>query len=504
MPLVCRLFILGPLMAVVCAVPTAALAAPRWEALPDRVREITRASLAQGDADWDERAGFVWAGKNARGSRTHGVRPTSWYALGLLLRNAAGDQARAERAFDAVLQQQIDAPGMPWDGTFYRRPEEQRPLNGAKMWDDYDPNWRQFVGCVLAQALIDFDERLSPALQERMLASIERALKGELAQGRLFPHYTNIALMQGFLLGFAGQRLHRPEWVTAAENWVQEIARSFAAHESFEEYNSPTYYGVDLYGLALLRAHGATPGLRAAGAAMEAGLWRDIGRFYHAELRTMAGPFDRTYGMDMREYVALTGLWMGFVLPPDKTPLPAKRPMAHGSDFYFVPCFALLGAEVPADVRAQLARFPGEHSLRRPIADGRRVVTAWLGSELMIGGQHTALSRGVPQGQSQFYPATIHWRQPDGHTGWIALRECSRVNASAEPGRLLIEATGDAVFRIEAAGLKPEQVDAGRWELPGLLVEIDSDARHCEVAIDDTGAKVTYREGTRFTLNCRH
>ena len=499
-----RIPILCPLLAVLLGCwPSAAAAAPRWENLPARVQAITRASLAQGDENWDERAGLLWGGKDERGARAHSVRPTAWYALGLLWRDAPGDQARAERAFDAVLRQQIDEPGQPWNGTFFRRAEEPRPLNGARMWTDYDPNWRQFIGCALAQALIDFGDRLPAALQERMLTAIDRALAGELAEGRLAPHYTNIALMQGFLLGFAGERLQRPEWTAAANAWVGEIAAAFAPHESFDEYNSPTYYGVDLYGLALLRAHGATPELRAAGAAMEAGLWRDIGRFYHAGLRTMAGPFDRTYGMDMRDYVALTGVWMGFVLPAEQTPLPTVPPLRHGGDFYFAPCFALLGAEVPADVQPQLAAFTGERLLRRPIAEGKRVATAWLGAELMIGAQDTALARGVSRAGSQFHPATIHWRRPDGGTGWIALRECSRVNARAEPRKLTIEAIGDATFRIEAPGLEAAQLSAGQWRLPGLTVEIDSDARDCEVAVDDTGASVVYRAATRFTLNCR-
>lgn len=497
-----RVLNLGAAITVWCCVTATAAAGPRLAELPERPSELSRAALAQGDTNWDVRAGLLWAGRNETGSRMHGVRPTAWYALGLLLRGEPGDRDRAVQALEAVLRQQIDAPGMPWHGTFFRRAEEPRPLNGARMWDDYDPNWRQFIGCTFAQVLIDYADELPEALRGRLLRSIALALEGELAHGRLKPAYTNIALMQGFLLGFAGERLQRPEWIRAAQDWVGEIEREFVAHESFDEYNSPTYYGVDLYGLALLRAHGATPELRVVGAHLEAALWRDIGRFYHAGLRNLAGPYDRAYGMDLQEYVALAGTWMGFVLPAEATPLPAVMPARHGGDFYFTPCFALLGAVVPAEVQAQLETFTGERLLARPIADGKRVATAWLGPDLMIGAQATALSRGVPQGRSQFHPATVHWRRPDGGTAWLALRECSRVNARAEPHRLHIEAIGDATFRIETAGLTAAMLSAGHWQLPGLVVRIEHDAGDCKIDLDAAGATVTYREATRFTLHC--
>ncbi len=483
---------------------SAGRAGSRLAELPERPRELTLAALARVDPLWDERAGLLWGSADSASDRNHGVRATTWYALGLLLRDQPGDSERAEQAFDAVLKQQVFEPGQPWDGTFYRRAEEPRPLQSARMWDDYDPNWRQFIGCVFAQALIDFPEKLPAALRERMEAAIARALEGELAHGRLTPGYTNIALMQGFLLGFAGQRLERPEWVAAAEQWVGEIVAEFATHESFEEYNSPTYYGVDLYGLALLRAAGATTALREAGASMEAALWRDIGRFYHAGLRNLAGPFDRTYGMDMTQYIALTGVWMGFVLPPEATPLPdLASDFKHAHDFLFTPCFALLGARVPDDARPHLEHFAGERAVTRPIAAGRRVATAWLGSDVMIGAEATAWSRGVPHARSQFHPATVHWRLPDGGIGWIALRDGSRLNATAEPSTLLVDAVGNAVFHIHAPGAAIEDCSHDRWNLPGLDARVETDALRWSARMEGEVVAVSFEQATRITLRVR-
>lgn len=476
-------------------------ASPRDAGVPSRVREITEAALSRADAQWDDRAALLWTSTRTDGKRGHGVRPTSWYALGLLWRDGPGDHERAVRAFDAVLRQQLHEPGRAWNGTFYRRAEEPRPPGSARMWDDYDPNWRQFIGCVFAQALLGFEDRLPETLVKRMEQAIVRAIEGELAHGRLRPDYTNIALMQGFLLGFAGQRMNRPEWIEAAEGWVGEIRHEFAPHESFEEYNSPTYYGVDLYGLALLRAAGATPTLRSAGAEMEAALWRDIGRFYHAALRNMAGPYDRAYGMDHGNYVSLTGVWIGFVVPANATPLPDPiGPMKHGNDFLFAPCFALLGAQVPDDVLRHLREFSGERHVRRPIADGSRIATAWLAPRVMVGAQQTNLARGVANASSQFHPATIHWAHPDGSVGWIALRECSRVDAFAEARRLRIETIGDATFAIHAAGANEDDCRGDRWSLPGLNVRVRTDATGWSVRREDDVITIAYRDATRFEI----
>src|SRR5690606_11045417 len=86
-------------------------ASPRDAGVPSRVREITEAALSRADAQWDDRAALLWTSTRTDGKRGHGVRPTSWYALGLLWRDGPGDHERAVRAFDAVLRQQLHEPG---------------------------------------------------------------------------------------------------------------------------------------------------------------------------------------------------------------------------------------------------------------------------------------------------------------------------------------------------------------------------------------------------------
>ena len=463
-------------------------------------RELLFASLSYADRQWDESAGLLRSPVPEEAGR-HRTRESAWYALGLLMRNQPGDEARAVRIIERVLVHQIEAPGERWDGTFRRFPDEPAPGPGAKLWQDFDPNWRHFIGTTFALILTEFETRLPAGLPARLEDSIRRAVEGELTQGRVEPYHTNIKLMHGFLWSWAGARLNRPEWIAGGERWAEEVAAAFAVHETFEEYNSPTYYGVDFYGLALMRRHGATPRIRELGARLEAGLWRDVGRFYHAGLKNMAGPFDRAYGMDMRRYVSLTGIWMRLVLPADLTPLPdPSGPMGHAHDFFATPLYVVLGAMVPADVLVHFRAFQGECQIERVITT-ERTATAWLSRDLMLGGERTNRTFAATPGVNQLHPATAHWRVGASDIGWFVLRQCPGVDAVAELNRLSITTVpGDSTFRFTAPGLDPAGLTRERWTLPNLTVEIGTDATGFTVTPGNGFVDVQYRAATRIAL----
>jgi hypothetical protein len=466
-----------------------------------RPRELLLASLRYADVQWDESAGLLRSPLPGEAG-WHRTRESAWYALGLFMRNQPGDETRAVRIIEGVLAHQIDAPGRPWDGTFRRFPEEPVPGSRAELWKDFDPNWRQFIGSTFALILTEFGPRLPAGLPARLEDSIRRAVEGELTQGRAEPYHTNIKLMHGFLWSWAGARLGRPEWVAGGERWAQEVAAAFAINETFEEYNSPTYYGVDFYGLALMRRHGATPRVRELGTRLEAGLWRDVARFYHAGLKNMAGPFDRAYGMDMRRYVSLTGVWMGLVLPADLTPLPDPAgPMAHAHDFFATPLYVALGARVPADVQEHFRAFQGERVLCRPIT-ATRTATAWLSKHVMIGGEITGRTLGATPDKGQFHPATVHWQAPGNEVGWVRLYASPPADAEAGEHMLTIKAgsAGDFTFRVSVPGLLAEQFGRDRWVLPGLTCMIETDAAAFVLKPGDGFIDVEYRGATGLLL----
>lgn len=426
---------------------------------------------------WDEDAAMLW---NPPGSfdrilaphSAHLVPPTVWYAVALAVR---GDSQRAGRAIRAILDCQLDEPGAPWHGTFARFKEFPAPLPGALEFLGYDPNWRQFVGVGLALAELVAPGAFDEATRRTMLEAIALAVDGEPA-GRVTPTYTNIALLKAWLDVYAGCHLDRPDLVAQGEDLAAAVSERFDTHGAFDEWNSPTYYGIDLLALALWRRHSESGVLRTAGARMEAALWTEIAASYHARLRNVAGPYTRAYGMDMTRYVAGVGVWIQHVLGDGPGPLPdLDHPFGHSHDLSLAPIAAIVGTEVPGAVPAALRVFDGPRASERVVA-ADRIATTWMDERLMIGAE-----RGERpwSGWAQYHPATVHWAEPSGRTRWIRLVHAGPVEARAGDAELhavcrLHPRRGrpDPTFLVSAPGA----FQAERWELPGLTVAVRTDA----------------------------
>lgn len=475
--------------------------------LDANTRQTFELSMGSMDSFWDTSAHLLRtpAVRGEHASPNHYmVRETSWYAFGLLARDAPEDRQRAVDALEAVLNEQFPDQGKAWHGTFRRSPEEPTPSDAAAIWRTYDPNWREFIGTTFQMILIEYPDRIPSTLAERLYASIDSAIEGEMQHGRLTPSYSNIALMYGALWDFAATHDNNADWKRKSAEWIENVATLFRQHNAFNEYNSPTYYGVDLYGLALWRSYGSTPRIRQLGSEIEATLWTDIAAFYHPDLRNIAGPYDRSYGMDMETYVALTGVWMRMLLPADKAPLPI--PDAHTDhlpDLWFAPQLTILGAKPPAAALRQIRHFSGEHQVRRTITD-ERTATAWIGNKAIYGGQITSLTKDAPP-DTQFHPVTAQWRTPSGSVGWFYVAQSPKIDAEASKTGIRITADGTLILRIHTEGTGLSQITANKWSLPGLTVTIDADQKHFSIAqstlyeANDT-LNLTYSDMHHMTL----
>jgi hypothetical protein len=504
-----RVVKLALLSATYIAFPLALFAAPRHirvQQLPTNTREMFEASMRLSAESFNFADRLVVrptsSHSNARGGLL--VRESSWYALGLLARDQAGDRVLAATILESVLNQQYRTPGKKWYGTFKRTPEEPEPAPGTIAFTGYDPNWRQFIGTTFQMILIEYPDRIPSSLAERLYASIDLAIKGEQQDGRLKETYSNIALMYGALWDFASAHNGDIEWKRGAAAWNEEVNRLYRIHNTFFEYNSPTYYGVDLYGLALWREYGSTQRMRSMGADMEASLWNDIADFYQPSLRNISGPYDRSYGMDMESYVAATGLWLRSVLPAAQAPLPEQLSLStdHMADLWLAPQVAILGARIPATTMKKFRSFTGPHLVTRTI-DEHRVATAWIGEHAMWGGEATSLTKDAGT-TTQFHPATVQWRTPSGKIGWVRLTRAPNLNATADRNGITIETKGDVTFRIAASDIVSSSITAKAWNLPGMSIVVDSDGAFSSHRTDSpespNAVDVTYSGVSRIRL----
>jgi len=430
----------------------------------------------------------------------HSVRDSAMYAAALVFRDGKGDRESATRIIEAVLRQQLNEPGRPYHGTFHRFSEDPPLRAGAVRWKDYDSNWRHFVSCCWLLMLRQDADKLPETLRARMLASVLLAMDGELGEKRLEPRYSNIALMHAFVALSAGELSGRADLKEEGTRYLRAVRELYRCSGSFSEFNSPTYYGVDLFALGLWRTLGPSLEMREAGWELEHGLWVDIGEFYHAGLRNLCGPFDRTYGMDMCSYLSLTGLQMRLVLGPQLAPLPElSEHLAHGNDLGAGFLYPRVPTRVPEVALRSFRRFSGPHRVECAVGEGRRA-SAWLGDQVMIGAMGGGTLRSAEGADKQYRPASLHWRLPSGEIGWLTLVEGGRVDAAASTGVLTISVRKGAVFRIYCGSNARPELGREAWRLPGLELKVKVDGQGFTVRPCADQFEVHYPDTTTLQL----
>ena len=391
---------------------------PRSSRLDRVAAEVLEIALRWSDALWDPKVRLMRRPDepDAVELGDHLVRETAWYAVGLLVRGGPARRARALEALDAVLDHQVDDPGSPGHGTWRRHPGERTPGPEATVWTDYDPNWREFVGLALALVLFDHRRRLPRDLVARIDRALALAAEGTLRR-EVDVGYTNAALMRTYLLHAAGRRQRHPGWSGAADRLAHEMDDQIRQDGAVREFGAPTYYGVDLHAARLWRTRSRSRALIQAGERVERALWADIAAHYHAQLRVLAGPYSRSYGMHLDDHVALVGIWLWLTLGAVDAPsLDVDEPLAHSWDLAVAPSYVALGAGVEEEVVRALRTAPSTDRIaQRSFADGTRTTTL-LGPDIALGGAEGATAVHV---SAQLHAATAHLRQPDGARSWL-------------------------------------------------------------------------------------
>ncbi|KAI8814996.1 hypothetical protein BJ742DRAFT_781863 [Cladochytrium replicatum] len=450
--------------------------------LAPATQSLFDASMNWQDQFWDERAGYLITADLTLPGRWD-TRQTAWYSVGLLHRNLWGDVARAKRIINAIIDRQYTQPGNAWYGTYQQSPEEPlpgSPIYAANVYNSFDPNWRDFISTSWIVAIEEYSDLLGTSLVNKMIQSMKTSALGALSRvgldgDNLLLTYTNPELMRTVDVAWLGYRLKDKNFTDFAENRAQQHYDIFTykGFNTFPEYNVPTYIGIDIFSLALwIKYTPPTSKLNKLAPFMLNATVADLGEFYNFDLKNVAGPWDRTYGMDMTQYQSIAGLYIWSAIGREQAPNPSSLAGAwHVADFGFGHLVALTSPTAlkyfPPSAISSFKKFSGEKTITRnirssPFNETFRTDTVWMNSTVAIGGQNVDEIYGFRSSYA-YNPAVILFKaQPNAPTiSWITFfaEGTARINATASKEVL------DVVFP------QPQQTKTFKWLVGGLPID---------------------------------
>lgn len=212
--------------------------------LSEAEKEYLKRDLAEREKFYDEEMNMTWMITSNRhyhsdldsGVIAHETRASIQYAVELMFTEDEKNIKRAINIIETILPMQESDTSKVYCGVWPYYPED--PLPGRAAPVDY--NWADFIAVPLIDILINFPDRISSDLQERIKkalalaarASMKRNVKGD---------YTNMCIMGIYVCYVTGDLLNLPD----LNNYAHEKLRYFydytISNKGFTEYNSPTY-----------------------------------------------------------------------------------------------------------------------------------------------------------------------------------------------------------------------------------------------------------------------
>ncbi|KAK2736834.1 hypothetical protein CKAH01_18877 [Colletotrichum kahawae] len=429
--------------------------------LSDHTQDLFEESMNFLDKIYDPVAGYLYFFYFPLAAGKHETRSSVWYATGLLQRNQGDDVDQAVKIIKSVIADQKKVPGEQWYGDYIVYPEEPTvgsPAYPKNIFNSWDPNWRGFIGTNLIVIYEEFGHLISEDVQILILESMRNNTIGDsyrvggVDDDVLYPSYSNPALMRAIATGWTGRLLNDSNMTAAGELYARQILDLFDRNDTLSEFNSPTYAGVSLYALTMWAKYMPETSLMGQnGGRMIEAVWETIENMYNANLRNIAGPWDRTYGFDMNQYVAILNVYIWSLIGKSMAPgISQTWSMAHADDFEYAPLISVLApfhdALVPESVIQKLLSFPREHmyettAFSPPYDLAPRNVTAWLSDNVTIGAEsYDEDTLGGPRQDSlQWSPAVIQWARNDGSIGYIVLHGTEQaMDVKVDPGRLTL------------------------------------------------------------------
>ena len=256
--------------------------------------------------------------------------------------------------------------------------------------------------------------------------------------------------MHTALAGWVGRHTNDSNLTAEGETWGRQIVDLFDRGKALSEFNSPTYAGVSLWGLAIWAKYLPQDSvLGANGGRMITEIWETTGELYNANLKNIAGPWDRSYGYDMKRYLSIMGLWIWSIVGHETSPI-YKYPqvVAHEDDFEFGPLVSIVAPHVNSLISnrtiSNLQTFPGTHTFNTTVLSPAydivpRNMSTWISPDLTIGAEsfYENVVGGPNVNPQQFNPAVVQWLREDDSIGFITLyAETEALEARVAAGEL--------------------------------------------------------------------
>ncbi|MDP6543770.1 MAG: hypothetical protein QGH60_07225 [Phycisphaerae bacterium] len=213
-----------------------------------------------------------------------GVRWIYNYALLLAESGRSEMLPRIARLVELGGSMQDKNPASPTFGNFrwYWRNEKVTDLNAV-----------EFVSHHMIPLWVDHRDRLDAQTRSTLRETLRRSADACLRH-KVHPGYTNIAISNAVNLILLGEQFARTDALNEGLKRLDAICLTSWRY-GICEYDSPTYYGVDLDELVLLDKYARNPRARQAGRAMLELFWTDIAANWYSPGGHLGGTHSRSY-----------------------------------------------------------------------------------------------------------------------------------------------------------------------------------------------------------------
>jgi hypothetical protein len=428
----------------------------------------------------------------------HTIRSSANYALAVLMQS--GDTEKAARIIKAITECQYTKKGEVYYGTYKRALEELDPPSNPTVWDDYDPNWREFIATVFAVILSEYGNVLPEATVEIMKKSAYMAAAGSVERYLAddIPMNTNIELMHIFVTEFYGRLFGDEAMLKQSKAALNRLYEIYKLNNTVCEFNSTTYYGVDFIALSCIKKYSKDEELLAIADMVYEGLWRNLADFYSFSLKNPCGPYSRGYEMEMTEHSSIGAiLYKNFGdIYKDKAGLSCES--------FTDPMIITANVQVPEHLKDYFIIEQPERLIEHKFTElcerhpkgGRHFLctaTAFISENFMMG----ALG-GSQNTSGQLHPGTIFWKH-EGELYWIRLSRRRPggewgehftgvyFNGQVDRDRFLCEIDLSRDKEIEVflemhgKNIKNSTFEGDTWKLPGLEVTASFNAGNVSI-----------------------